>query len=169
MIWRQFHRERARATCEKWRGLRHINRQAVEGKGIDCIRLVLECYFDAELLEREPIPNYPDNWGLAAPRNIIADALEDLCSCHRIPIADWDEQPWNGPAFGDIVIWRAGVQSNHVGIVIDDQIWHVLRGGKVGPTAIGPVRRRAQEAVRLHEKGWRKKPTSVNMRDYLNE
>ena len=161
MIWKNYHRKTARETLAKWEGLRHIDRQAVEGMGIDCIRLVLEVYYDNGLLERKPIPNYPNTWGLAAPKNMMADAFADLTYCLRIPIAEWQ------PEFGDLVIWKAGSQSNHIGIVADDQVWHVLRGGRVGPSPIGPVKRRCQEAIRLTAKGFRKDPAEVNMRDYL--
>jgi hypothetical protein len=160
-IWRNYHRTKARETLEKWRGLRHINRQANPGKGIDCIRLVLEVYFDNELLERKPLPNYPNTWGLASPENVMAAGLAAAAEFQRIPIADWQ------PEFGDLVVWKAGSQSNHIGIVADGVIWHVMTGGKVGPSPISPVKRRCQEALRLTKKGWRLDPADLNMKDFI--
>lgn len=147
----------ARASCARWRGTPHRNRIAIKGGGIDCIRFIAEVLIDAGVVDRRPLPSYPLSWGVASPESRMGLVMAQMMDVERIPVSDWT------PAFGDICIFKVGSQSNHCGIVIDGEVWHVSRNHAVGPEGLEHCRPRLQEALRIRRPGWTREPGSVNL------
>lgn len=163
MEWNDQQQEKALRELESWRGLRHIDRRAEPGRGIDCIHLVFQAWYAAGFMEPKRLPNYSIRWGFMSPENLMASALEILVHSARLPNAV--------PQFGDAVIWKAGAQSNHCGIVAPSEaggplkVWHVMKGGQVHATPLDPVVCRCQELVRLTGYGWKTDPSTVELAD----
>lgn len=146
------------AAAKAWQGTPHRNRVALMGRGIDCIRFVVEILKAAEIVDASPLPAYPIAWGIGDQVNKIAPALALMLDVERIRPDDWK------PAWGDVLIWKVGKQSNHCGIVLDGQAWHVANGIPVGPVSIELTRHAFQEILRIRRPGWTVPPESVNLR-----
>ena len=159
-----FDKTAAQNSLHFWEGHRHLDRRAEAGKGIDCIHLVLEALISSGAITRDRLPTYSIKWGLMTPENLMAEGLTRLWHAERIQ--DTSTVQW-----GDIVIWKAGTQSNHCGFVAhpsqagatDLAVWHVMKGGKVHSSPLGPVLRRCQELVRLVKPGWQCNPAELNL------
>jgi cell wall-associated NlpC family hydrolase len=135
----------------------------IKGKGVDCVHFVAAVFAEAGIVEPfERLPSYPTTWGLVSPENVLGVGLQKILECDRLP---WDRV--KVLEFGDVVIFKAGRQSNHAGLFLDGRIWHVMTGGVVHPAL--PIRfaKGIQEVVRLKKKGWKTEPNSVNVHRLL--
>ena len=166
MEWTKKQIIETQGELKKWHGLPHIDRRALEGKGIDCIHLVFQALYASKLIEPRKLPAYRVRWGLVSPENMMAEGLIKVLFASR--------HKATSPEYGDIVIWKAGKQSNHCGFVGHDMdgglaCWHVMKGGKVHPAAINPIVHKAQELIRLDRAGWKiDRPDQIKLKD-LNE
>ena len=71
MEWTRKQIIETQAELEKWHGLPHIDRRALEGKGIDCIHLVFQALYASKLIEPRKLPAYRVRWGLVSPENMM--------------------------------------------------------------------------------------------------
>lgn len=131
---------------------------AVPGIGVDCIHFVLAVLVEAGIIDRPTLPAYDERLGALRERNVI----EDILTAHL------HARPAEAPEFGDIVVCRCGRQSNHIGIVIDDQMWHSPGKGYCGPEALANWRERIQSFVRIEQTGLRADPAELTARGILS-
>lgn len=157
MIWTPEQQAAARVEAESWRGTRHAHRIAARGRGIDCIRYVVRILVAAGVVEDTTVPTYPTSWGLAGSENKIGAAFLACCDADRVPIDVWQ------PEFGDICIWKVGRNSNHCGIYLGRDVWHVSTNSPAGPLVLESAKRRMQEAIRLRSPGWTSSPSSIRL------
>ena len=158
MNWTDKDKQRLREAVAAWEGTPHVHRRAIRGKGVDCVNFVAAVLADAGIVDRERLPSYPTAWGFMSPKNVLGVGLAKVLHCKRIP---WEGA--GGLSFGDIVIFKAGRQSNHAGIIVDGRLWHVMTGGTVHAALPARFMTGIQEIVRLIDRGWKKKPTEVNI------
>jgi cell wall-associated NlpC family hydrolase len=147
----------ALAEAERWRGTPHRHRRAIVGRGIDCLGLVAKLMAAAGAVPDTPIPAVPLTWGIGERINRMAALLDQAIHAERIQAADWT------PRTGDIAIWAVGSQSNHVGLVLGPDIWHVCRGWVVAPEPTRLLRSRIQEALRQTAPGLKTQPERINL------
>jgi hypothetical protein len=130
----------------------------IKGKGVDCLNLIAAVLGEAKIVEPvKRLPSYPLAWGLMSPENVLGKGLGQVLTARRLDPS--------GFKFGDIVVFKAGRQSNHVGIIVDGRLWHVMTGGTVQPTLIARHIGGIQEIVRLIDRGWKKDPNTVKVKD----
>lgn len=167
MEWTKDQIDRVNEELNRWKGLPHLDRRAIPGKGIDCIHLVFSAIFASGLVEPRKIPAYRPRWGLVSPVNLMAEGLSLILHATRHRATE--------PRFGDIVIWPSGKQSNHCGIIAHAEAgnlacWHVMKGGKVHAAPIETTVPQAQEIVRINQAGWKlDPPDQLKLKDLRNE
>lgn len=155
-LWTPERRETARASCRAWAGTPHHNRIAVPGQGIDCINFVFEVLAAAGVVERFRLPRYQENLGVLRERNIMERLILDYFHAAAVPAPKESL-----PEFGDVAVWRCGMQSNHIGIVVDGEAWHVAGKSRVGPEAWPNVRKDLQSLLRFTASGWHTNPATL--------
>ncbi len=141
----------ARAECARWAGTPHRNRIAVVGQGVDCLRFVFEVLIAAGVLPRFTLPRYDERLGILREKNVMEALI--LTHCHATVETE--------PAFGDVVIFKCGAQSNHAGIIIDGECWHVPGRSRVGTEEWANVRKVTQSLLRLTATGFRESPEGL--------
>lgn len=106
-------------TALSWEGTPYHHHAMIKGVGVDCAKLVAGVALECGLISQEAvntIPNYPVQWHLhSREENLLAQL--DAYHCVR------KEKSNTLP--GDIVTFRFGRVSSHLGIVINqDQFIH---------------------------------------------
>ena len=146
-----------------WRGTPHVDRIAIRKKGVDCINFVCGVLIASGICPRFTMPYYDTAWGIGRSNNILERLALDCFKCEVL----LDTEPWQ---FGDIGIFRVGRMSNHIGIVLDDELWHVSLGRMVEPEPItGRLMERIQSMVRLSEIGFNRHPETLKLEDFSHE
>lgn len=153
-VWTEERERLAIAAAHSWAGTKHVNRLAIRGAGIDCVNLIAEIMIAAGLIQRRRLPFYDERLGALRERNIIEDLLLNHFNAVRI-------SPDEPPKFGDIVVCKCGRQTNHVGMIIAGQFWHVPGRGRVGPEPWEAWRNRAQCLVRIVGEGYKADPAAL--------
>jgi len=151
-----FERESAsellQSALHKRKGLPFRNGMGSLTGGYDCWHLVLDCYIevgiDVSVLGDPPQGSL--NWGRFHDWSLILHFLKSDEACRRhLRFAD-ETAPLMA---GDLVAIREGVSQNHLGIA-DGRgfVWHVPRGGTVGPVSEKMLRHEKQlhSAFRIH-------------------
>lgn len=161
IIWTQERQDKARAEADAWHGTPHYDRMKKKGVGVDCINFVSAILEAAGLWPAFRMPGYSTRTGLGRRENVIERILHKVAHCETISeTAEW--------AFGDIVVFTVGRQSNHVGIYLDGFIWHSQARHLVEPI---PVDRSTSESVqaviRLTGEGFKAAPETIKPEDYL--
>ncbi len=149
-VWTPERKLAALATCMKYVGTPHRNRMAVPGPagGVDCIHFVAEVLTGAGIIPDHRLPGYDERLGTMRSHNVIEDILVRHLHAEVHTEPDW----------GDIVICKVGRQSNHVGIVIGENMWHVSSRSFVGYEALVNWLPRVQSFVRITQTGLRADP-----------
>jgi hypothetical protein len=152
MIWTEERTAAARAACQKWAGTPHRNRVAVAGYtgGVDCLRFVFEVVIAAGILPRFSLPSYNERLGILRDRNVMEPIMMEYAHCEAVDVGS----RFVAPEFGDVAIFSCGPQSNHTGIVIDGEVWHVPGRGRVGPEAWINVAPKLQRLMRFTGTGF---------------
>ncbi len=151
-LWTAERQLAARLACRAYAGTPHVNRLNLPGEGVDCVHFVLAVLTAAQLVPAGiRLPAYDERLGRLRERNVIEDILLAHLHCERI----------EGPEFGALVVCKCGRQSNHVGIAIDGDLWHVPGKGRCGPEAIGPWIPRVQSFLRITAPGLRADPAEL--------
>lgn len=147
-VWDYNRRVSARLACQAFAGTPHHSRMAIPGTGVDCVHFVMFVLQAAGLLPKMTLPSYDDRIGRLRERNIIEDLLTEHLHCERTA----------SPDFGDILVCRCGRETNHVGIVIDGEFWHVPGRGRCGPEALANWLPRTQCFLRITAPGLKADP-----------
>lgn len=126
------------------------------GQGIDCINFVFVVLAAAGVVEPFKLPRYQENLGVLRERNIMERLVLDYFNAVAVPAPRAAM-----PGFGDVVVFKCGAQSNHIGIVIDGEVWHVPGNGRVGPEAWPNVRRTAQSLLMFTAPGFHTDPSTM--------
>ncbi len=157
IIWTEERKTLARDVCNLYAGTPHRARVAIPGRragGVDCIHFVDRVLVGAGIIPEHTLPGYDDRAGVFRQRNIIEDILVRHLAAEILP-------PDAPAEFGDIVICKVGRQSNHVGIVIDGDFWHVPGGGNCGNEALANWRARIQSLLRVTGTGLLADPSTL--------
>jgi cell wall-associated NlpC family hydrolase len=152
-LWTPERLELLAAELKAWEGTPHVNRVAVRGQGVDCVRLVCQVLVAAGIIESPTLPFYDERLGVLRARNIIEDVL--LTHLHGTRHEPAEAQD------GDIVVCRCGRQTNHVGIFYRGDMWHAPGKGRVGPEPWATWEARTQSLVRLHAVGYKVPPGTL--------
>lgn len=153
--WHQEARDAALAEANRWHGTPHANRIAKVGTGIDCLGFIREIAVAAGVLPAYKMPYYDPAWGVGRTFNVIERVLVSTCHATR-------HDPSDGLAFGDVVIFSVGRQSNHVGIILDGELWHCQASSTVQPEPItDSLLAQLQSVVRLTAAGFRRRPEDI--------
>jgi len=155
-LWTPSARQKAILELRSWEGVRHVNRIAVPGVGIDCIHLVFRAYIAAGILPVRSLGRYDVNAGLFTRSDMMERVL--LGSLHSKSLNP------EAPEFGDIVVFQTGDRSAHCGFYEDVHVWHSLSRQCVIRSPWRTWRRRAEKIVRVYRPGFRVEPeTSVRL------
>jgi cell wall-associated NlpC family hydrolase len=171
--WTAERRSLAQAAAQRFQGTPHRNRLCLPGEGVDCIRFVLAVLQAAEILPPHRLPFYDERLGAFRKRNVMEALFLSHLDAEGLPT----DTP---PEFGDVVICQCGRQTNHVGILLENDhptretdgarqlshtaMWHVPGKGHVGPEAWEIWRPRAQSIVRIRSAGLRDNPGKLTWR-----
>ena len=162
-VWTPERRELALNYAHTWRGTPHVDRIAIRGVGIDCVNFVCGALMTCGVCQAFTLPYYDPAWGIGR-RNNVLERVAVQCLFSRII---QDTEPLE---FGDIGIFRVGRQSNHVGIVLNDEMWHVSLGRMVEPE---PITRRLQErlqsVIRVQAVGLSRHPETLTQEELAHE
>lgn len=129
------------------------------GKGIDCIHFVREILIAGGASERFDVPYYVTHWGLGRANNIMERLLTTAYHARRL-------EPDEPVQDGDVYIFSVGRQSNHCGISLGGQCWHVAYKNVVQPTPPEQIMDRLQSIVRITSQGLRLRPETLNHGDF---
>jgi cell wall-associated NlpC family hydrolase len=115
MIWTEEKKQLARDRCRYWDGTPHHHWMAVHGVGIDCIHFVVDVLIYAGVIPQTAIPQYHANLGRSgAEQKLIKEFSE------RAPV-DLVGPPYQ---FGDLLVFNPRIGTNHVALLIDNEVWH---------------------------------------------
>lgn len=152
-LWTAARQELARRECARWAGTPHFNRLAVPGQGVDCIHFVKAILAAAGIIPDFRLPWYDERLGALRTSNILETLLVEHLHA--------EARPPDAGQFGDVVICKAGRQTNHVGILIDGKMWHVPGRGRVGGDSWSQWRERTQSLVTITAEGYRMTPAGL--------
>ncbi len=157
-VWTPERQEKARKAVHSWAGTPHKNRLRVKGLGVDCVNFMHAVLIEAEVVEFSRLPFYDERLGALRKTNLI----EGIILAHVTATV----HPPEDPQFGDLVICKCGRQTNHVGVIIDGEVWHCPFGSGVGPESWDDRwRSRTQSLVRITKPGYTKSPGSLTWPD----
>ncbi len=153
IVWTPERINFARMAAKRWAGTPHKNRIAVPGPagGVDCIRFVFEVVTAAGILKPFALPHYREALGLLRASNVMETLMREYAQCESVDV----EGRQTVPEFGDVAIFQCGEQSNHTGIVIDGDVWHVPGKGRVGPDAWVNIAPKLQRLMRFTDTGFK--------------
>lgn len=117
----------AKAEAESWIGTPHAHRACVRGVAVDCIHLALSIYKAAGLIQHDYTPpTYQRHTGIFERSSEILTALRGIpgVAFRLVSIEDQTEDL-------DLVIFKTGGVSGHVGVIIGGEIYHALGGRAV--------------------------------------
>ncbi len=146
--------------AEEWRMTPHFDRLRIKRRGVDCINFVLAILHACGIIEDVKLPFYKPGWGYGRSFNVMESLAHKCMYCIDCP----ETEPYE---FGDVVFFRAGVQSNHTGIVLDGQLWHCAAGRRVEPMRIDERFYSAvQGAVRITQTGMQNPLSALTVADF---
>lgn len=173
-VWTPERRQRAQEAAQRFQGTPHRNRICLPGEGVDCIHFVLAVLQAAGVTPHHRLPFYDERLGAFRQRNVMEAVFLRFLDAEALP-------PDSPQAFGDVVICQCGRQSNHVGIVLENDLptrespgrgqltttafWHVPARGFVGPDDWGQWRDRVQSLIRIRSVGLRGDPGKLTWRE----
>ena len=84
----------------------YVHAGRVKGQGADCLTLLAEIYAEAGLVDRVPIPNYPQDWHLHRAEQLYMNGLLKYM------------KETTAPKPADIVLWQFGRCYSHGAIIV---------------------------------------------------
>ncbi len=153
-LWTPERRELALACLRSWHGVPHRDRIAVPGVGIDCIQLVIQVHIAAGLIPPTVVSGYDVQAGMFKQTDRLKNAIK---SCADVVEADPDQ-----PQFGDVVIFKTGTRSGHVGFYTSNELWHALAGRCVTVSRYSLWRREVDSLLRLQAAGYTGDPNAAS-------
>ena len=94
------------ACARSWLGTPYHHAARVKGAGCDCLTLVASVYEEAGIVDRIEIPHYPPDWHLQRGAERYMNGVLE----HAREV--------EGPAPGDLALWRFGRCFSHGAIVV---------------------------------------------------
>lgn len=152
-VWDDAAKELAVAAAQQWAGTPWANRRCQLGKGVDCIHFVKSILEASEIIPPTSLPFYKASLGFRADQNVMEAAILECLHCERAGGDFFLGQP----RFGDLIIWRCGASSNHIGIMLDHP-WHVRTHSVVAPTPYKTIEHEVQSILRITQRGLRSEP-----------
>lgn len=152
-LWTQPRQAMALDSAHRWQGTPHRNRVAIPGVGVDCIHFVYEVLIDAGLLERKALGTYDVDDGLYVKSDRLTRGIEFCLHTERITPTALE--------FGDILVFKNGNRSAHVGILLGNDVWHAFYGHGVLNSDLKIWRREIDVALRLTKTGFRGDPAKA--------
>lgn len=130
-----------RTEADSWLGTPHIHKRAIKGLGVDCINLVVALYKHLGYLPQEfTLPNYKVSLGAHNPSNAMSEQL--LASGLVEEVKDIQN--------GDILVFKTGGgYSAHIGIVIDNYLYHSFINHGVIKSPLNHWTKRVDKIFRL--------------------
>ena len=150
MIWTDERKTTAQAVLDVWQGTPHINRVAIPGIGIDCIRLVMEVLTNAGIVERRELGAYDVQAGTHSVSRKLAAEINRCLFVESVSVAS--------PEFGDLAVFKTGTRSGHIGFVTDGYVWHSLAGRCVTRSPFALWNREIEFLFRFTDTGWKAEP-----------
>lgn len=151
MIWTSHRKALAYDSLVKWRGTPHRNRMAEVGVGIDCVHLLHEVITDAGVVQtRVQFGGYDVQDGQFDVSERLQNIVQD---CLHVAPASIEQME-----FGDIVIFKTGKRSGHLGFYDGASIWHALADRCVTKSQLALWRHDIAVNLRLTELGWKNHP-----------
>lgn len=108
----------AQVSCNKWHGVKHCNRMAIPGVGIDCVQLIREILADAGVIEACSFGDYDVIDGMHNVSQRLSNAVQFALDVESVGL--------DTVQFGDIAIFRTGKRSGHIGFCTGKNIYHAL-------------------------------------------
>lgn len=108
--------------------------------------------------ERFTLPYYVTHWGLGRGNNIMERLLLRTFHSRRL-------EPDEAVQDGDVYVFAVGKQTNHCGISIGGQCWHVAFKNVVQPTPPAQIMDRLQSIIRITNPGLRLRPETITRED----
>lgn len=159
MIWNE---QQLLKSCEQWRGTPHRDRLRLKSRGVDCINFVAAVAIENGIVESFTIPFYQASWGIGRKNNIMERLMMECFNVQKVANAERADL-----RNGDVLIFRVGQQSNHVGIVCQDQCWHCMVNRTVEPCTLdASLLIDIQSVLRFTEKGFKKRPEMLAFEDF---
>ena len=113
-----------RAEAPTWKGTPHRNYMSLKGIGTDCVHFVVMMYKAAGLVTPDyKIPAYSPNEGLHNASTRIQEIVRGAFEVQEVSISNVRD--------GDLLVFKNGKTSGHVGIYLDGEVWHALGGSCV--------------------------------------
>lgn len=165
MIWTPERIQAAEEAFAYWEHTPHRDRMAKQGIGIDCLELMKAATIAAGITPPFVMPYYRPSWGLGRAVNVIEPCLLHCFHCETVPAAE-------EPVLGDLLVWRVGRQSNHVGIVWYRAgvlgVWHthIKKGVEFVPLPLEQMLIYRQSFVRFTATGFKADPATINPQDF---
>lgn len=111
--------DKMRQEALLWLGTPHRNLMCQIWVGIDCVQFVLQIYKAAGLVpEGYQPPAYSPDEGLHNPSARIQEIVKGAFAVQEVPVSEVQD--------GDLLVFRNGQCSGHVGVFIDGSVWHSL-------------------------------------------
>jgi cell wall-associated NlpC family hydrolase len=104
---------------ESWRGTPWRHACSVKGRGADCIGFVWGVFNNLGMLEKTFEKTYPRDWHVHNHEEKLLAGLRDVPGLFEIT---FDSLYF--PFYGDILVFKYGKVSSHVGIYFESQVYH---------------------------------------------
>lgn len=149
-IWTENMKSLGLAEAERWLGVPHRNRMADIRIGIDCIHYVSEICVAAGLMDRQQLPEYDVNMGVAKVSTLLENAM-----IAKLHVEGFDSTN-HEPEFGDVVVFdTGGLFSAHCGWYTGKHLYHSLAKRCVTRSEWKHWQHKAKIFVRFYSKGFR--------------
>ena len=129
------------AELERWMGTPWRHREHTCQAGCDCIGLVYGVLVATGFMDpATPIPDYPRDWHLHNATERLVEGILAIPGMLRVPTA--------ARADGDVLVFRYGLASAHVGINMGRSIVHAPTNLRVIRSPLGEYAGRLRYAFR---------------------
>jgi len=108
-----------KAELNGWLGTPFRHHCSVKNRGCDCIGFVTGVLINVDFLKADKfvLPDYSQDWHIHNNENLLIKGLRGQDYLQEIP---------SFPEFGDILVFKYGKVSSHVGIYADGTIYHAI-------------------------------------------
>lgn len=106
-------------VLEGWVGTPFRHHCHVKGMGCDCIGLPIGVYKELGILNKDfKVPDYARDWHLHKSRELLLEGVRNTLSVDDVELKNIKN--------GDLVLYRFGKASAHIGIYCDNYLYHSI-------------------------------------------
>lgn len=148
-------------AIDRWEGTPHSGKIRIAGKGVDCIGLVAAILVESGIIPHDTrLPTYKRQQGVGLPFNVAT---------HLIPMTLYvEEDTGKDQQFsGSIAVFPAGRQTNHIGIIQGDSVFHVREGETATRTPLEEVE--FESTFRIVRTGLKMDPGTIQLPKIIRE